>query len=230
MKNQSNEQAIKNFLKEYPEIFTPREQYQILKIIEGSNGELYGAECIREIYDELGLIPDNKNIYVGFSDIIEKEFGIENKNIVEVGGGHIPRLAKRLEKKQINGKVTVYDPFLSKYEKSSSKLSLIRNKFDGNTKIPEETDLLIGLQPCAAAEKIIEVAFKYNIDFIIALCEGGPHGEWFDFYESDEEWLCSIITRAKRGVEENDMGNLVVEKSLVKYNDSYPVIYNKRKK
>ena len=43
MKNQSNEQAIKNFLKEYPEIFTPREQYQILKIIEGSNGELYGA-------------------------------------------------------------------------------------------------------------------------------------------------------------------------------------------
>ena len=33
MKNQSNEKAIKNFLKEYPEIFTPREQYQILKII-----------------------------------------------------------------------------------------------------------------------------------------------------------------------------------------------------
>lgn len=230
MKNQSYEIAIKNYFKKYPDIFTPREQHQILRMVNDGGSELYGSEGIREIYDELGLIPDNQNIYIGFIDIIERQFGIEGKNIVEVGGGHIPRLAKRLSEKQVRGRVKVYDPLLSKYERSSSKLSLVRTKFHENMVIPDFTDLLVGLQPCVAAERIIEAAIQNDIDFIIALCEGGPHGEWFDFYESDDEWLDSVITRARRGVDEKHMGKLVVEKSLTKYNDFYPVIYNRRKK
>ena len=230
MKNQLYEIAINNFFKKYPDIFTAYEQSQILKMVNDYGSELFGTECVREIYDELGLIPDDKNIYIGFIDIIENEFGIEGKNIVEVGGGHIPRLAKRLSEKQVNGKVKVYDPLLSKYEKSTPKLSLVRTKFVENMIVPDYTDLLVGLQPCAAAERIIEAAIQNDIDFIIALCEGGPHGEWFDFYESDDEWLCSVITRAMRGVEGKNMGKLIIEKSLEKYDDSYPVIYNKRKK
>lgn len=230
MKNQLYAIAVNNYFKEYPDAFSSYEQKQILRMVTDYGSKLFGSECVREIYDELGLIPDDKNIYVGFMDIIDKEFGIEGKNIVEVGGGHIPRLAKRLSEKQVKGKVEVYDPLISRYEKSTSKLSLVRTKFDEKMIKRGDTDLLIGLQPCAAAERLLEAAIQNDIDFIIALCEGGPHGEWFDFYESDDEWLYSIITRAKRGIAEKNMGKLIVENSLEKYDDTYPVIYNKRKK
>lgn len=218
---------LQEYFKKYPEVFNLREKEYLL-MASANDDFLSNYEIVREIYDEFGLIPKSENIYDGFADLIFDTCGIENKNIIEVGGGHLPRLAKRLSERQVAGTIKVYDPLLSIYEKSSPKLQLVREMFSDKTNVTD-ADLLVGLMPCGAALDIVCSAVKNNKDFLVALCEGGPHGDYFDYFESEEEWLSTVISVARSGVKDNDMGELVIEKSLVKYKDDYPVIYNKRK-
>ena len=86
---------------------------------------------------------------------------------------------------------------------------------------------MLAFMPCEPAETFIDAATENKIDFMLALCEGGPHGDEYDYFESDEEWLDSMIYRAKRGVKDNGMGTLGIQ-YLKKYEDPYPVIYNHR--
>ena len=81
--------------------------------------------------------------------------------------------------------------------------------------------------PCEATQSIIENAVDKNKDFMIALCEGGPHGDEFDYFEDEKEWLKAMLYIAERGLEDNNMGDLKVL-SFKKYNSPYPIIYNKR--
>lgn len=220
--------TVLNYFKKYPSIFNEREQRQIIGMINCSYKKPYEYDVIREIYDYFGWIPEDENIYNGFCEFLDYKFGLDGKNIVEVGGGHLPQLAKKISAKQKTGKITVYDPALSIYEKGSPRFILKRERFSKNANL-KDTDLVIGLMPCGATWDIIAAATKNNADFAIALCEGGPHGDIYDFYEDEEEWIHSMTYGARQEVKNNDMGELIVEHSLSDYNDPYPVIYNKRK-
>ena len=50
----------------------------------------------------------------------------------------------------------------------------------------------------------------------------------YDYFESDDEWIDSMLYRADRGIENHHMGTLGIQ-YLDEYEDPYPVIYNKRK-
>ena len=222
-------ERVTNYFNENPGVFTDWDITYILRYLNGKGNINYSMELVREVLDELNLIPDEQNIYLGFRDLLDSEFHIKDKNIVEVGGGTLPRLAKRIREIQGLGKITVYDPKLSVLEKSTDNLILKKEKITERTVLPKDVDLITALMPCGAAHNIITVAGRYDLDFMIGLCEGGPHGEPFDYFEDDEEWLSSVMHTAKYTIKENNMGELGIQ-YLKKYGDPYPVIYNKRTK
>ena len=86
--------------------------------------------------------------------------------------------------------------------------------------------MIIGFMPCEATNTIIEVACENNLDFMIALCEGGtrPGYEWL---ETDDEWISHVKANAIKGLKNSDLGTLGIA-FLTQYNDPYPVIYNKK--
>ena len=220
--------AISSYLKEHPDYYDEYEQEFIRSYsLHTKRKNKYAQEVIREIYDELGMIPDDQNIYLAFLDLIDKQFGINGKNILEVGGGAIPSLAKKIHLKQSKGTITVYDPRIGKDIHGEERFVLRRDKFTRDTDI-EDTNLIIGLMPCQAAEVLITQATKNDIDFMLWLCEGGPHGDYYDFYESDDEWLGSMLYLAQRGVEDQEMGKLRI-KNMPEFSQ-YPIIYNQRNK
>lgn len=217
---------IVEYLTKYPEAFTCEEKNSIVTYITDSEYEFFIPDIMRELYDELNILPENKSLYKAFMLLVDDIFKIKNKKIVEVGGGIIPTLGKRISKFQDSGKITIYDPRLSIYEKDTDRMVLKREKFNIKTDI-RGNDLLIGLMPCEAANVIVESALKNKMDFALALCEGGPHGDMFDYFEDEEEWRMSLIQYAAAMVEEQNMGKLKI-KYLKEYGDPYPIIYNER--
>lgn len=221
-------QRLFDFLNENGHLFGGYELKILRSIIEHYDFPmLYFVETVRNILEKLKLIPDEYNIYIKFLNLVEEIHGIEGKNIVEVGGGMFPGLAERIKLKQKNGKIVVFDPRLYK-EYDSDKFTLCKKKIHRNSYIGS-ADLIIGLMPCEGAEALLDLAIEHDIDFVLWLCEGGPHGEGYDFYESEEEWLSNIIDKAKMGVSKKNMGEL--KKILIPdFDGKYPIIYNKRQK
>lgn len=187
--------------------------------------DLYVIELAREVLDELGYIPKEHNIYERFSNVIDDVHGIDNKNIVEIGGGRFPRLAKRLKLKQKNGSITVYDPNLHT-ECDTERFKLKKKRANAYTDV-NDCNLIIGLMPCKGAETLLDLALSNKKNFVLWLCEGGPHGDEFDFFEDEDEWRNYMIDRARSGVESNGMGKLKV-KMIDEFSDKYPIIYNER--
>ena len=219
---------IRRFLKQHKNLYDfYEEQYILDSIKHGKYPNDYSREGIREILDIFHLIPDEENIYLAFLGEIKKSHGIERKNVVEVGGGPFINLARRMALEQKKGKITVYDPRIIK-PKETGRLILKKENFTEKTKV-EQTDLLVGLMPCKGAEALINSAIKNKIDFIVWLCEGGPHGDYFDYYEDEYEWQDSMRIIAERGIEENNMGKLKI-KYLRHFSSDYPILYNEREK
>ena len=216
---------VYQYLKQYPGIFFDFDE-AILDYVEYLDQVVFVPDICREIYDEVGIIPDNKNLYLGFLDLLKRHFPIEKNHIIEVGGGILPRLGKRIHLLQTSGSITIYDPRLSVYEQDEERFILKRKMFSSKEPL-NKTDLLIGLMPCEGANVLLKTAFEHRIDFMLGLCEGGPHGEPFDYYQDEDEWLDATIYDAKYQVKANDMGTLKTL-SLKQYGDKYPVIYNQR--
>lgn len=218
---------ILNYLKEHPGIYSDFTIEMIQKYLISNQKDKFVPDSIRELYDECGLLTEEQDIYTGFLELLQSEYDIREKKMIEVGGGVIPRLGKRISSIQTGeGKITVYDPRLSKYEKSTDRMKLVRKPFTYETPL-KDTNFLLAFMPCEAAETFINMATSHQIDFMIALCEGGPHGDEFDYFDSEEEWIHSMIYLAKRGIKDHHMGTLGIQ-YLKKYEDPYPVLYNHR--
>lgn len=187
--------------------------------------DLYIIELAREVLDELGCIPAEYNIYEKFSNVVDEVHGIDDKNIVEIGGGRFPRLAQRMKLKQNKGTITVYDPNLHT-EKGNDRLILKRKRANAYTDV-DNCDLIVGLMPCKGAEVLLDLALQHKKDFVLWLCEGGPHGDEFDFFEDEDEWREYIIDKASKGVKDNNMGKLKIKK-IDEFSKKYPIIFNER--
>ena len=218
---------IEKFLDDYPGMFDEYEEATI-RYYAGRvlTDEMLANDLMREVYDELGMIPKDRNLYIDFIKFIKEIYPIKDMNIVEVGGGILPKLGERISKMIGNGHITVYDPLITKYKKSTNRLTIKREYLTEKTPI-RKTDLIVGLKPCKGAEAIIKAATKNDIDFIIGLCEGGLHGDVYDYFESDDEWLSSTISFAERRVIDMGMGQLI-KRRINKPYYQYPIIYNRR--
>lgn len=219
-------QKVEEFLKTYGHLYDPRELEYIRRNWQNSLNSKFNMDIIRQVHSELGLISEEDNIYCGFMRILEENFGYD-RNIIEVGGGRIPSLAKLIALKQKKGTITVYDPRLITTDSKIPNMTLKKEYFTLDSPVDKE-QLVMAFMPCDATEKALTAAAKNNADFLIGLCEGGPHGDEFDYFEDEEEWLGNILYTAKRLVEQHDLGDLIVT-DLKEFNDPYPVIYNKRK-
>ena len=147
---------------------------------------------------------------------------------MEVAGGILPRLGKRIAHYQKvhcgKGTITVYDPRISVYESDTDRLKFVRKQFHKDTDI-RNTNLILGLQPCEATYALLDSAFQTKTDFMVALCEGGVHGEPYDFYEDADEWVHGVLCYTEDAVKRYGMGKMKVL-SLKQYGDPWPVIYN----
>lgn len=219
---------ISEFLDAHIDYYTEKEINYIRKNATSllrKSGTIYISDILRQIYTEVGLIPEQENMYDGFVNLLENNFDI-NRNIVEVAGGIIPCLAKRLSLRQNAGTITVYDPRVIVPTNSPSNLILKRQEFTRDTQIPT-AQMIIGFMPCDATIPAIESACSNELDFMLALCEGGAR-RGYEWLETEDEWLGFIQYIAKKGVKNKNMGTLEVS-SLEQYGYPYPVIYNKRK-
>lgn len=219
---------ISEFLDAHKEYYTEREIAYIKNnaaLLASSEKRNYGSSVLRQVYDQLGFIPKEENIYHGFIDLIESNFDIE-RNIVEVAGGIVPSLATKIALRQKTGTITVYDPRVIITTNKPQNLILKRQTFHRDVQLPD-TQMIIGFMPCDAALPIVESACLNEIDFMVALCEGGLK-RGYEWLETDEEWLGYVKFLATRGMRDKNMGTLETA-SLEKYNYEYPVIYNKRK-
>ena len=223
-------EEISDFVSSHSELFDPFETMYIkgyLKEVKEGRHDIFLPDLMRELFDHFQILSDDQDIYKGFVDMLQENFSMEDANILEVGGGIFPELARRISLLQNRGRITVYDPRLSVYEAGNTRMILVRKNFSQYDSLGL-TDLMIGFMPCKGAEDLVSSATKNGVDFMVALCEGGLHGDIYDYFESDQEWIDSMLYRAERGISEHNMGSLVVE-YLDQYEDPYPVIYNKRK-
>ena len=222
-------ERLKKYIENTREIYTKEEIEHLKRInietIISKKRDL--PDLYRQVLEEIGYydLNESESGYNAFIEIIDKEFGID-KNIIEVGGGVVPTLAHKISLKQKAGNITIYDPRLSTYHKNTSNFILKKEKFINETDV-SSADLIIGFMPCEATQTIIENATMNRKDFIIAMCEGGAHGDIYDYFESTEEWLNCMLYLAEREIKSNDMGELKVL-SFKKYLSSYPIIYNKK--
>lgn len=217
---------IKKFLEKYHHLYDEFEINNIFSTLKYIDiKDLYYVEVIREILDELGVIPKEYNIYDAYISFLSTQTDLKNKNIIEIGGGRFPCLGRRINDVNEKGKITIYDPKLFK-QNTNGNFILKKEKASLKTNV-EEYDVIIGLMPCEGAETIIDLAINNNKDFFLWLCEGGPHGDEYDFYEDEDEWRTSMIDKAASGVAKNNMGNLKIKK-LNQFSNKYPIIYNVR--
>ena len=217
---------ISDFVNKHKDVFSEEELNFLSKNYLWGLRSNYVSCILTQLYDELNLIEEDKNVYLAFANLIDQIFGLE-QNILEVGGGIFPRLATHIALKQKEGTITVIDPRLSKTTTNIPNLKLYKEKFSKNI-IPKNTTLMVAQMPYGTTEAIIENACKNKMDFIIAL--GDAQIENSDWINEDiqYEWKAHIIYDAKKLIKENHLGTLEIE-SLEQYGSQYPVIYNKRK-
>lgn len=218
---------MKQFFKEHPDSYTEEEKRFLLSNSGWGRKTSLVPDTLRQIYDELNLVNPEKNIYIGFLELLESTFP-QAGNFTEIGGGRLPRLATRLALKPKTGWVTVYDPKLIEKKGTPSNLLLKKEKFSLSHPI-QKNNMMIGFMPCEATELLIEAACRNNLDFMIALCDG-ENDELLnnELDDAEYDWQSRMICEARKMVRDHDLGTLEIT-NLEKYDDPYPVIYNKRK-
>lgn len=193
-----------------------------------NNDFLWAPEYAQELFDLWGLLPDENNPYLQFTNYLESQ-ELLSKKIIEVAAGRLARVGQRIASYQakINeGTITVYDTLLDRNLKAENSLVLKREKFTPNTSL-KDTDLVVALKPCTATEEIIEGACKAQKDFVIALCncDHSPSGI-FDGYYDPEEYYRYLRDFAHRQISLNDNGKLVETKLAGNYHYDVPVLQN----
>ena len=229
--NKTNDiqEKVKKYINEHPGLYNEDEEGFIMESAAyGISDRLIKHKLIHELYDELGLLPDHKNLYLDFLEMLERSNpDYRNKTIVSYCSGKLPRLEERIAKEmeEGKGKIIVFGPEISEDIKDTDKMTIIRKGLSVNDDSIdwENIGLLIGLKLGVNSETLLKIVRKYGIDFAIGFSSGVT-----DYFQSTDEWIHSEIIYAKNTVRNNNMGNLVKidnQKSYYKY----PFIFSCRR-
>lgn len=132
---------------------------------------------LMEAYEECGLSDGLcNNSYAAFIKHMKEDCDI-NGDLLEVGCGIIPSLAKSLRKEQTDGSITVIDPLVK--IRDYGNLNIITGNFDENTDV-KRYSLMYGHFPCTITEEMLKSSFKNDIDTYILLC-GCLRGGYINF-------------------------------------------------
>ena len=214
---------IDKFLREHTDDYSLAEKKLILDNRTWGKTSALVVDILRQVYDELDMLDPDKNIYEGFANLLEENFDI-NRNIVEIGGGKITSLAKKIALRQTNGTITAYDDKLITTDSNLPNLLLEKRRLQKDESL--NADMIIGFMPCDGTQTAIDLAKRNRIDFMIALCEGSCQNDMLAFMEDD--WESSMIYEARKAVRDGHLGELKKVKMAKKYQNPYPIIYNQR--
>lgn len=231
VKERVSKEQVDELYKEYmdiygeyiPEFIQDRMKCDYLDGLEQDEVPCY----ILQFYDEYNLMKKKYNYYAIFEDLIKRNYpDLKNKTILDMGGGIVPSLGRRLAKEAKH--VIAVDRYISPLN-NPNNLETIQCEIEDVKDLPK-TDLVIGFMPCESTRLLIDYATYYNADFIMELCgcihNGGPmnydswmYNNFYNYYVSD---LCEE-TKQK-----------IVDSRLGKFRDygvkrlPYKVIGNKR--
>lgn len=218
---------IINYLKSYGKMYDRNLLEYIINNYEEAINKKDRLCELNQIYACLGILPRQINTYMYYLKQIKKSHNI-NSNILEVGGGCYPILAKYISIKQQrckNGNITVYDPNLviSKME----HVTLKREKFTSKTNV-SNYELLIGVMPSEATIDLVKQATKYHKELFLVLNEFTYFTNGYLGYDIPnlKEWEGYI-----RELIHKDTEAFAVKESRIpnEYGKSY-LIFDKKKK
>lgn len=134
------------------------------------------SDVLNQVYEYVGVFEKEKdNAYDIFINNMTRRMNI-NRELLEVGCGYYPSLAKRIAKLQNYGSVTAIDPKV--VTTNVTGIKVIKSKLSENIGI-ENFAMLYGLYPCEATIDMIKLASIYDKDLCILACDccDTPFGE-----------------------------------------------------
>lgn len=214
------DKLINSYLEKYGDSYN---DYQIY-LIKENFGKSY-KDYLTQIYHALNLYRNDENPYIGITNIIEKIFGLDI-NIVEVGGGVYPALSECIAKRQMRinkGTITVYDPYLSK-KLDLKHINLKKEYFYGYGE--EKADLVIGKEPCAATNTLINFATINKKNLVLSPCE--CYELLPEYYEFDNNPIAQWYEYVKDQITYQKDDNLHTYYLETKYNYNNPIYVKKK--
>ena len=228
------EASVLSYYEEYLDKYgkdIPKECLESMRedVLCGFYGD-YAPCYIMQFYDEYNLMKDEWNLYKLFIELIKHNHpDLSNKTVLDVGGGVVPSLGKRLAKDAKHVIVVDYDITDTN---NPNNLEVIKKRIEKASELPK-ADLVIGFFPCQATRFILEHAGNTNSDFMIGLC-GCVHDDdlRFELMWNNCFGLCAheqekrYLNYAKQMIEEHKLGELQIDDSSCVL--PYPIIGNKR--
>lgn len=215
---------IEDFIKKNKDKYSKEDLEIILR--EYTHYDYLSSSLVHQIYDELGLVDEEHNVYGRVFSLLANAFDI-NRQVIEVGGGAIPSFGKRIALSQKHGSVTVYDPRLIYQTTDISNLSLKKENFDKDSTITSST-LLVGYKPELGSEAILKEVERCGCDFFMALSDVYLDEDLYEMEDTLTSWQKGIIHDARDLVRDKGLGRLVVTTLEDPEYDIHPIIYNKR--
>ena len=220
-----------DFMNKYGKKYSIETENYIRKHFYKSIGTYWMLVELFQVYSELGIFPEENDMYIAYLNELKKAFGV-NKNILDVASGNIPAFANKVALEQIRigeGSITICDPSLIIEEPKYQNMKLCKDMFTMKTDI-SSYDLITGIMPCEATETIIRNACENNKDFFVAFCVC-DHSDNYA-YSIDNEYIPSFERNkelARQLVEKYNMGELVEGYLDSRYSVRTPYVYNKRR-
>ncbi len=190
------DKAYNLFMKKYGNNYTKQQlEYINSKYLKDLNEQYIDIKnTMLQIYTEIGLFSDDKNIYKAILEKLKKKHNIYS-DILEVAGGSFPIMSKYIDEEQQKigkGTITVYDPQL--ITDKLGNIILIKEEFNEKINV-KNYDLIIGISPCKTEELIIKKANEEKKEFFILFCSCIRN-----FYDNaDYEYWCSYIYELAEG-------------------------------
>lgn len=175
------------------------------------------------VYDACGILPPKTNRYDTFVDLFVNTMDI-NQDIIEVGGGTLPRVGIRIAQRQINGgTITVYDKQMYSESSALPILKLHRSEFTYMTDI-KRYSTIIGLYPCQAMDLMIHRSLEEKKNFFIQMCKCvHPVNNFFEGYYDDSLMRREALIKHYSQMAEQYGRNIELIDSI-----SSPIIYSKK--
>lgn len=151
-----------------------------------------------QAYEDCGLSEElSVNLYGSFINHIKTDCDI-NGDLLEVGCGVIPSLAKSLKKQQSIGTITVMDPVVKIPQYGN--LRIIHGTFTAQTDV-SKYKLIYGAFPCRATSTMIQSSYENDVDLYLALCgcvEGMPYLDYYEYLFDLEDTMKSLSNKTGR--------------------------------